>query len=285
VISATLGQIKNASPALRQQIKLVVYSLLLINFALYIRNDWVISGHTLHAGSTLLDWTRAFAVTIDESAWIALLVLFEMETYLLADNSLSRRQALLMQFIRVVCYISLGHTLYAYSVYVQELNSAVLIEGVSSLCQLVGEDVSYAYNLVYSQITADNCAALSTANQFYYIDPPTFFIVEDSAGLDIELQLAWVDLIEAIVWLLILFCIEITVWVQDRGVAEGRVLSTLARIKFLLYAMLWLAIIFWVSLGHYMFAWDEFVWIAGFVAIEMNMRQWRKEIIEANQAA
>ena len=166
MISATLGQLKDVSPALRLRIKVVVYTLLLINFVQYVAMDWVTSGHTLHAGSTFLDWTRAFAVTIDESAWIALLVLFEMETYLLADNSLSRRQALLMQFIRVVCYISLGHTLYAYSVYVQELNSAVLIEGVSSLCQLVGEDVSYAYNLVYAEITADNCANLSTANQW-----------------------------------------------------------------------------------------------------------------------
>ena len=27
-----------------------------------------------------------------------------------------------------------------------------------------------------------------------------------------------------------------------------------------------------------MFAWDEFVWIAGFVAIEMNIVEWRDEI-------
>jgi len=27
-----------------------------------------------------------------------------------------------------------------------------------------------------------------------------------------------------------------------------------------------------------MFAWDEFVWIAGFTAIEMNMVEWREEI-------
>ena len=30
-----------------------------------------------------------------------------------------------------------------------------------------------------------------------------------------------------------------------------------------------------------MFAWDEFVWIAGFVAIEMNIVQWRDEINDA----
>jgi hypothetical protein len=27
-----------------------------------------------------------------------------------------------------------------------------------------------------------------------------------------------------------------------------------------------------------MFAWDEFVWIAGFMAIEMNVVDWRNEI-------
>ena len=285
MFNARMTRLTNPSPEVRQGLKLVVYSLLLINFALYIRNDWVISGHTLHAGSTLLDWTRAFAVTIDESAWIILLVLFEMETYLLADNALSRKQSMFMQLVRIICYISLAHTLYAYTVYLQELNSAVLIDGVSNLCQLVSKDVSYAYNLVYTDLTADNCAALSTANQFYYIDPPKFFIVQDGAGLGIELELAWVDLIEAIVWLLILFTIEVAVWLQDRNISEGAAFRVLARIKLFLYSLLWMAIIYWLYRGHYMFAWDEFVWIAGFVAIEMNMRAWRKELIEANQAA
>ena len=268
----------------RQLLKLVVYSLLLINFALYIRNDWVISGHTLSVTSTLLDWTRAFAVTIDESAWIMLLILFEMETYLLADNALSRKQSMCMQLVRIVCYASLAHTLYAYTVYVNELNSAVLIEGVDNLCQLVGQDLSYADNLVYTKLDANNCAALSKATQFYYIDPPTFFIVEDRAGLIIELQLAWVDLIEALVWLLILFTIEVAVWLQDRNIGEGQTFAVLAKIKWLLYFLLWLAIIYWLYRGHYMFAWDEFVWIAGFVAIEMNMRSWRREIIQAKTA-
>jgi hypothetical protein len=32
-----------------------------------------------------------------------------------------------------------------------------------------------------------------------------------------------------------------------------------------------------------MFAWDEFVWIAGFVLIEMNIVEWRQEIIGDDQ--
>ncbi len=266
-----------------QFIKLVVYSLLLVNFAFYIRDDWVAAGHTLYEGSTWLDWTRAFAVTIDESAWIVLLLLFEMETFLLSDNALSRWQSTTMLAIRIVCYVSLGHTLYAYSVYVNELYNAALIPDIDNLCQLIDQQVSYAYNLIYNELNIENCAALSSASQYYYIDPTTNFIVQDKAGLNIELQLAWVDLIEAVVWLLILATIEVSVWLQDRGVGSGAIFKSLATMKFCLYSLLWMTIAYWIYRGHWMFAWDEFVWIAGFIAIELNMVEWRKELIDKEQ--
>ena len=275
----TIGQY---SLELRQTIKWVVYALVIVNFGFYIRNDWVIAGHTLYAGSSLLEISRAFATTIDESAWIILLLLFELETYLLSDDPLSRAKTLLMQGIRLVCYISLAHTLYAYGVYLTEIYAAVPVDGVTNLCQLVGKDLSYAYNLVYSDIDSSNCASLSPANQFFYVDPPTFFIVEDSAGLVIEKQLAWIDMFEAIIWLLILLSIEVAVWLQDRNIGEGLIFKGLSITKWCLYSFLWAAAGYWIFRGHYMFAWDEFVWIAGFVAIEMNIVEWRNEINETD---
>ena len=265
----------------RQVVKIVVYSLLLVNFTLYIRDDWVIAEHTLHNTSSLLDLTRAFATTIDESAWIFLLILFELETYLLSDEPLPRARTLLMQGIRVICYISLSHTLYAYATNLVEIYGAVPLEGITSLCQMIDQDVSYAYNLVYTKVSEANCAALSSATQFVYIDPPTHFIIEDRAGLVIEKQLGWVDLIEATTWLLILFTIEVAVWLQDRNIGKGLIFKVLKATKLSLYSLLWTAVAYWIYRGHYMFAWDEFVWIAGFTAIEMNMVEWRKEINEA----
>ena len=264
-----------------QLLKLVVYSLLIFNFFLYIRDDFVTSSHTLRSGSTFLELTRSFATTIDESAWITLLLLFELETYLLSDDPLSRSKALLMQVIRLICYVSLAHTLYAWFGNLMELYASVPIEGVTSLCQMVSEDVSYAFNLVYTEINQSNCASLSTATQFFYVDPPTFLIVEDHAGLVIEKQLAWIDLFEAITWLVILFTIEVAVWLQDRNIGKGLIFKVLKATKLSLYSLLWIAVAYWIYRGHYMFAWDEFVWIAGFTAIEMNMVEWRKEINEA----
>lgn len=274
----TIGQ---QSFEIRQTIKWLVYTLVIINFGFYIRNDLVIASHTLYSGSSLLEISRAFATTIDESAWIILLLLFELETYLLSDDPLSRTKILLIKGIRLVCYISLAHTLYAYGVYLAEIYAAVPVEGVTNLCQLIGKDLSYASNLVYSEINSSNCASLSSANQFFYVDPPTFFIVEDAAGLAIEKQLAWIDIFEAIIWLLILLSIEVAVWLQDRNIGQGLIFKTLSITKWCLYSLLWAAAGYWIYRGHYMFAWDEFVWIAGFVAIEMNIVKRRNEINDA----
>ena len=102
-------------------------------------------------------------------------------------------------------------------------------------------------------------------------------MVTDGEGLVIEKQLVWVDLLEAIVWLFILFSIELNVRLQDRGIATWTIVTGLTYTKILLYGLLWAAAAYWIYRGHWMFAWDEFVWIAGFTAIEMNMVEWREE--------
>ena len=275
---------ENSSIDWFQLIKLVVYSLLLLNFALYVRNDVVIAAHTLRNGGSLIDWTRSFATTMDESAWIILIILLELETYVLSDKALTRKKMIFMQSARFICYGVLAHTLYAYGIYVYQLSGVTLIENVSNLCQRAETDVSCATNLLYTVLDASNCQNLSNGSQFYYTDPPNFIIVTDSAGLIIERQLAWVDLLEAISWLLILLTIEIMVRLQDRDISEGPVISGLNAAKVLLYSLLWGAIAYWVYRGHLMFAWDEFVWIAGFVLIEMNIAERRNEIIEDDQA-
>ena len=47
-----------------QLIKLVVYSLLLINWAFYIADDWRIAQYTLREGDDFLTLTAAFATSI-----------------------------------------------------------------------------------------------------------------------------------------------------------------------------------------------------------------------------
>jgi hypothetical protein len=137
--------------------------------------------------------------------------------------------------------------------------------------------VSYVYNLEYTEINDQTCGELSGASQFYWVaeDP----IVSDMEGLDLERDLAWVDLVEAVVWLLILLAIEIVVRLQNRGITGGVLISTANAVQIFLYLTLIGFGIYWATLSHWLYLWDELVWIGGFAVIEMNISNWRDELL------
>lgn len=94
----------------------------------------------------------------------------------------------------------------------------------------------------------------------------------------IEYELAIADLIEVVVWLVILLFIELMIKIQDRGISSNLFLSFATLSKSLLYGVLWLVAGYWAFRGHWIFAWDETLWILGFMAISMNLSDWRKEL-------
>ncbi len=271
------------SEQIRQTVKWVVYSILLINFGFYIVEDAVRAGHTLTETSTLLDWASEFATSIDESAWFMLLLMFELETYVLSDKAWQSWIAPVVRGLRLIAFVMIAHTVYAYLLAVSDLAPTVPVENVSSLCQLAEQDLSYVYNLKYASITSENCAGLSQASQFFHVgtDP----VVSDAAGLALERDLALADLAEVIIWLLIILLIEVVVRLQERGVTEGRVLATARVGKGLLYLSLIGIGVYWATLSHWLYFWDELVWILGFSAIDMNVNQWRDEIVAEKNAA
>lgn len=266
----------------RQLIKVVVYGLLLVNFGLYLVEDIAISAHTLRNGGTWLDYTAAFAVSLDVLAWLTLLALFELETYLLSDDAFTPRRIKAMHGIRIVCYLFLAHTLLAYANAGKDLIGLTPIQETESLCQLVERDISFGFNLEYTELNLENCIELSPATEFYLIENDS--VVTDAQGLQIERELVWLDLVEAVTWLVILLCMEVIVRLQDRGTTRGVLIRSASGIKLFLYLLLWGAAAYWIYRGHYMYAWDEALWILGFFAIEMNISDWKKEIRSADAA-
>ena len=83
-----------------------------------------------------------------------------------------------------------------------------------------------------------------------------------------------------VTWLLILLSIEFVVRVQERGVTGGMAISVANKLKIFLYLILFGLAVYWASLSHWLYTWDTFVWIAGFAAIEMNISEWRDELLE-----
>lgn len=262
---------------IQQAIKWLVYGLLIINWGFYIHEDWDRATHTLHAGSTFLDWTSAFATSIDESAWFILLFMFELETYVLEDADWRGWLKKVIHGVRIVCFAMILHTVYVFVVTVIEYQPTVAVDDATSLCDLAGNDVSYVYNLEYTEVTTQNCRDLSNADGFYRVgkDP----VVATLDGLNLERNLAWADVVEVVTWLLILLSIELVVRLQDHGVTGGTLISFTGRLKIFLYLVLCGLAVYWASLSHWLYTWDTFVWIAGFAAIEMNISEWRGELL------
>lgn len=263
---------------IQQTIKWIVYSLLIVNFLFYIAEDWNRASHTLNADATLLDWAAEFATSIDESAWFILLAMFELETYVIEDQRWTARLSRVVHGARLVCYAMLAHTVFAYAGAVRDYQPTVEIDGISDLCDLAGAGLSFVSNLEYTEINEPGCGELSNATQFFKLGDES--LVTDLSGLQLERALAGADLAEAIIWLLILAAIEVMVRLQGKGFAGGPLLTSLNAFKYLLYLALISIAIWWATLSHWLYFWDELVWIGGFAAIDMNLSEWREELEE-----
>lgn len=261
---------------IQQIVKWTVYTLLIVNFVFYIFEDWDRAIHSLREGASFLDWTKEFATSIDESAWFLLLFMFELETYVLSDEKWRGWIAHTVRGARLLCYVFIAHTIYAFTVEVVEFEPIKPVEGASNLCAMTDAEVSYVFNLEYTVVDDESCAVLSDASRFYWRKEGA--VLTDAEGLALEKNLAWADLIEAVIWLLILLTIEMIVRLQGRGVSSGPLITAGNRTKLFLYLILVAAAVYWATLSHWLYVWDEFLWIGGFAAIEMNVSEWRDEL-------
>lgn len=258
----------------RQLIKWTVYTLLLFNFLMYIADDWSNAQAKLRTGGDWLDWASAFGTSLDLAAWFGLLFLWELETYALSESAATRFLHGVFLSVRLVCYVFIAHTVVSRAITLSELHEVEVAPGLSSLCPLAGSGVSYANNLEYTLIDEKNCTTLSNGDQYWYVDNSA---ITDAPGLAIERQSAWIDLQDAIVWLLVMLTIEIAIWLQSRNITGGALMLASQAGK-LLYTLLFAHAAYWAWRGHWLYSWDQVLWIAGFFAIELNVRDWRESI-------
>lgn len=268
---------------IQQTVKWIVYALLLINFGFYFYEDWQRAILTLGSDASLVDWAGEFATSIDEAAWFILLFMFELETYILDDEEWTGWVASLVRGVRVVCFVMIAHTVIAYGDTVVEYSTTVPIENAESLCPLAGSGATWVYNLEYTEIDETNCSTLSGADRYFRLGEHQLVTSED--GLRLARSLAWVDVIEASAWLLIILAIEAVIWLQERGISQNTVITAANAVKVTLYLLLFGFAGYWATLGHWLYAWDEVLWIAGFWAIELNVREWRDELAGAAGAS
>ena len=263
---------------IQQVIKWIVYSLIVVNFGFYVVEDFTRATHALHDESGLFDLIGAFATSSLVLAWLMLLAMFELETYAIEDDAWSGWVSKAVHGVRLFCFLMIAQAIFALAEWTWQLREDVVLESSDGPCALVGQDFSWTYNLDYWEITEDNCAGLSADPVVYRLGGDA--VVTDAKGQRLERQLAWGDLTEIIAWLIIILCMEVLVRLQGKGITDSPLMRRLRFVKVVLYGFLAFLALWWQSLGHTLYLWDTFLWIAGFSVIEMNLNEWRDEILE-----
>ena len=257
-------------------IKAVLYTLLLANFGYYVIDDWARTSFALADTAGFYDYVKQFNTSLDEMAWFTLLLIFELETYLLDESGWSPRIARVVMMIKLITLFLIGHTLYANSIALAQILGPVSASAVSDLCDLTNAGQSWLFNLDYIAITTDSCGALPQAPQYWQI--PGEPVVTSSAGLELARKFAWCDFMETAAWLGVAAAMEAAIRLTDRGVTSGVIVASLRWLKLCLYALILGLGAYWAVYGHWVYLWDELLWIFGFAFLEINLDGWRDEI-------
>jgi len=253
--------------------KFTVYVLLAANTVLFFIDDWEASAYLFGASVPVGELITAFAASIDTLAWVVLLILFELETYQIPDHRLKPPLTTLLHLVRIVCYALI---VYAFIGYVTKMLAmyGYVLTPAAGICDLNGFSVLLDLD-EYEPLVAANCAALEAGGQVYRLDGYGV-IAAPEVWLD-TVRLAWLDVVNAGTWLLVVALLELDVRLQEHHALRGAWLAFSKYAKYVLYSVLFAGAVYWGFEGSFLDFWDAFLWLVAFVFIEMNVLEWHEE--------
>ena len=266
-------------PRAAHTIKWFVYLSLIINFGIYFNDDWQAFQSSLGGEADLEETLESFSTSIDVIAWLGLVFLFELETYILPDDAFKGWIPRALLLSRLVCYGSIGYAAYGYVAIELDNFKVTPISGLEDLCSIADQDKSIQLDVInFETVSRENCEHISDGPPFFKIDQNVSVI--DAPTLTHVQKLGFVDVINSFTWLIIVFLIEVEIRMQSADRFGTRSLAWVRRVKTLFYGVLWINALIWLFTGYPMYTYDAILWIVGFWAIELNLAEWEQERVE-----
>jgi hypothetical protein len=254
--------------------KYIVFILLSINVFVFLQEESNANTHLFSSGINIAKLIEAYAATIDTASWVILLLLFELETEVIADEKIKGPTKWAIHWTRWLCSAFILYALYGYIAKLFGLSSYQLSE-ISNLCSQT-IDWSFLTTLdQFTSVTLDNCAALAAPEYLQLSDKN---IIASHETLNEAKWLAWIDVVNASTWVLIVIMLEIDVRIQLRKHVYKTWEFVSGITKIVLYCILFIAAIIWGIDGTFIDTWDASLWLVAFIFIEMNVFDWQEEI-------
>ena len=157
-------------PRFAHTAKYIVYTSLLINGVLYVRDDLVAVVAALPPDATALDYFTQIATSLDTVGWLGLVFLFELETYAVPDEKWTAWLSRTVHALKVACYLAIAGATYGYVYEAIELYDVTRAEDVPELCAVADQGIPIQTNqFEYIDVTSENCAEFSGGGPFFRV--------------------------------------------------------------------------------------------------------------------
>lgn len=261
--------------------KYSIYCLLAYNIWLFFLDDFNASAQTFADGVTWRNLVEAYSATVDTFSWVVLLLLFELETAVIPDQTLRGSLKWVLSAIRAICYFFITYSFYGYLVKYGVITNLLPLS-IADVCSLIGTEMTYVDTLDdYLPLTPEVCTAMAGQSLQQIAGTQ---IIGTPQQLALAKSLALTDIINAGDWLIIVILLEVEVWLQLRGRLTVGLLKASKLIKTVLYTVLLGCAIYWGIDGEFLDFWDAFLWLLAFVFIEMNIFEWHEEGVDQQAA-
>ncbi len=252
-----------------QLFKYAVYLSVLTNVGLFFKKDLAASIHRFGTDFSAFQIFEAFTSTLDTAAWVVLLLLFELETYILPKEKMTTTITWLFRIVAAFCFLVIIKSFFGYLESFYWLQDYT-VSSIGNLCEVIGE--SWMIELdEFKTIEQGTCATLAEGTTFY--KHATKAIYTDNYYLNATSWLASTEVINSFSWLLIVTLLEIEVVYRHRR----RAVKFSSYLKNIFYLSLLSCAIYWGIYGDFLEFWDAFLWIIAFVFIELNLLGWGSE--------
>jgi len=276
-----VGTVIGAGPRRRifQAVKYATYLALCGNILFFLREELGSLEHTFTGALSPAETVQVFAATLDTAAWVVLLLLFELETWVLDDDRITGWTRRSLHGVRMLCGVAI---FWAFLGYCAEL---ITLYQVTWLSDFRGCDAPGDWSLLlrldeYAPLAPGNCAAV--ADGAFRIGD--FAIVADAGTLTATRYLAWTDVINAAAWILVVILLEVEVRLQLRGRLTDTIVDGTRYLKYVLYSTLFSAAVYWGVAGKFLDFWDASLWLFAFIFIELNVFDWQRDTQDSKGA-
>ena len=255
-----------------QCVKYAVYLALLNNVYLFLVEE-IDSATALNTSvSSLVNVFQIFSATIDTAAWLGLLLFFELETYVLSDQTLRSATGRAIRVMRGICLATICIACWGYFAEFYGLLASEPLDPMQ--CGMVDNNWSLLKDLdKFEPLMVDACGEGNWVVLSNYDR-----VLATSELLQSAIWLAATDFINATAWILVVLVLEVEVRAVLASEGEGTSAGgAIFLFKLLLYFILFVAAIYWGFEGDFLDFWDAILWLFAFFVIERNVVSWREK--------